>query len=127
MAKDRSDRDARGRDEEDEGGFFPELLRRGLTLGFTGFFMTEEALRRALGDTVPRDTIEYFLDQSEKMRTEFLERVSREFGRAFGAMDPAEVLTRLVEGKTIEVSARIRILADDEERRPAGTRREDGD
>ena len=33
----------------------PELMRRAIALGLTGFFTTEEAVRRALGDTVPKD------------------------------------------------------------------------
>ena len=40
-----SERKALGADES--GGLFPDLLRRGMSLGLTGFFMTEEALRRA--------------------------------------------------------------------------------
>ena len=111
-----------------EGGFFPDLLRRTLTLGFTGFFMTEEAIRKALGDSVPKDALEYVLEQSERMRSDFLDRMSREFGRAMDQMDTAEMLARLLEGRTIEVSARFRILTDheddkDDDERDRGTAR----
>ena len=108
---------------EVDGGFFPDLLRRGLTLGFTGFFMTEEAIREALGDTMPKDAIEYVLEQSERMRTDFLDRMSKEFGRAMTQMDPAEMLARLLEGRTVEVTARFRILTDDDERERGAARR----
>jgi len=81
-----------------------------LTLGFTGFFMTEEALRKALGDSVPRDVIEFVLDQSQRMRGEFLERVSRELGRVLERVDPVEVARRLLEGRTVEVSASFRLV-----------------
>jgi hypothetical protein len=99
-----------------EGRFLPELLRRGLTLGFTGFFMTEEALRRALGESVPRDWVDFFVEQSDRTRAEFLDRVSREFGRVFTALDPVEVLRRLLDGQTVEVSAKIRLSSSDRER-----------
>jgi hypothetical protein len=92
------------------GGFFPEALRRVLTLGFTGFFLTEEALRKALGDSVPRDVVEFVLDQSQRMRGEFLDRVSREFGRVLDRIDPVELARRLLEGRTVEVSARFRLV-----------------
>jgi hypothetical protein len=95
---------------EGAAGLFPELLRRGLTLGFTGFFMTEEALRRALGDSAPREMVEFLRDQSERMRNEFLDRMSREFGKVLSAMDPVEIAKRLLEGRTVEVSARIRFV-----------------
>jgi len=98
---------------EESSGLFPDLLRRGMSLGLTGFFMTEEALRRALGETAPREMIEFVVAQSEKTRAEFLDRVSREFGRALAAMDPIELAKRLLEGRTIEVSATIRFVEDE--------------
>lgn len=108
----RREREPRGRSASgsDAGGFFPEALRRVLTLGFTGFFLTEEALRKALGDSVPRDVIEFVLDQSQRMRAEFLDRISREFGRVLERADPVELARRLLEGRTVEVSARFRLV-----------------
>jgi hypothetical protein len=79
-------------------------------LGFTGLFLTEEALRKALGDSVPRDVLEFMLDQSQRMRAEFLDRVSKEFGRVLDRVDPVEVARRLLEGRTVEVSARFRLV-----------------
>ena len=99
-------------EEEDNGttGFLPDLLRRGLTLGFTGFFLTEEAVRKALGESVPRDLMDFILAQSERTRAEFLDRISREFARTLNALDPVEVVKRLLEGRSIEVSATIRLV-----------------
>lgn len=107
---------------EEPAGFFPELLRRGLTLGFTGVFMTEEAVRRALGDSVPRDLIEFVVAQSDRTRAELLERLSREFGRVLASFDPAEVARRLLEGRSIEMKATFRLVPDpatDDEEPPA--------
>ena len=101
-------------DADAQSKFFPELLRRGLSLGFTGFFMTEEAIRRALGDSVPRDVVEFVLEQSERTRAELLDRFSKEFGKVLSAVDPVEISKRLLEGKTIEVSARVRLITEDE-------------
>ena len=115
---------ARGRGAA-EGSFLPDLLRRGLTMGFTGLFMTEEALRRALGDTLPRDWMEFMVEQSEKTRAELLDRLSREFGRVISAFDPVEILRRLLDGQTIEVSARIKLGNGERSRRAA--RRGDAD
>lgn len=99
-----------GASPNDAGGFFPDALRRVLSLGFTGFFLTEEALRKALGDSVPRDVVEFVLDQSQRMRAEFLDRVSKEFGRVLERVDPVEVARRLLEGRTVEVSAQFRLV-----------------
>ena len=94
--------------------------------------MTEEALRRALGDSVPRDWLDFMVGQSEKTRAELLERLSREFGKVLTAVDPVEILRRLLDGQTIEVSARIRLANSGRSRRPgreeeAGTEEEEGE
>jgi hypothetical protein len=120
MATDEPRKRAPGRKDasgEESAGFLPELLRRGMSLGLTGFFMTEEALRRALGDTAPREMIEFVVAQSEKTRAEFLDRVSREFGKALLAMDPIEVVKRMLEGRTIEISATVRFVEDEKKKK----------
>jgi len=104
---------------DDDKGFFPEILRRGLAVGFTGLFMTEEALRRALGDSVPRDWLEFFVEQSDRTRAELVDRLSKEFGRVLSALDPVEVMRRLLDGQTVEVSAKIRLASSD----PKGPKR----
>ena len=96
-----------GLEDEEIRGFLPDLVRRGLTLGFTGLFLTEEAMRKALGDTVPRDWIEFVVSQSDRTRAELVERLSKEFGRVLSALDPVELLRRLFEGQTLEVTAKI--------------------
>ena len=109
---------------EDDGaaGFFPDLLRRGLTLGFTGFFLTEEAVRKALGESVPRDLMDFILTQSEQTRAEFLDRISKEFAGALSALDPVEVVKRLLEGRSIEVSATIRLVPSSPEKDGPGVK-----
>jgi hypothetical protein len=107
---------------EEIRGFLPELMRRTLTLGFTGLFLTEEAMRKALGDSVPREWMEFVLSQSERTRADLVDRLSREFGRAFSALDPVELLRRLFEGQTLEVSARIHFASPRESIRRSGAK-----
>lgn len=97
----------------------PELMRRAIAMGLSGFFFTEEAIRKALGDTMPKDLQDFAVDQSRRTRAEFLERLSYEIGRTLENVDVAAVLAQLLAGRTLEVNARIR-LRDDEER--GGTR-----
>ena len=111
-------------EEEENGttGFFPDLLRRGLTLGFTGFFLTEEAVRKALGESVPRDLMDFIMTESERTRGEFLDRISKEFARALSTLDPVELVKRLLEGRSIEVSAKIRLVPSDTEKGGGGVK-----
>jgi hypothetical protein len=97
--------------QEGAGGFgaLPELMRKAFAMGFSGFFFTEEVIRKALGETLPRDWADFAADQSERARAEFLERLSYEIGRAMESVDYAAVLSQLLEGRTLEVSATIKL------------------
>lgn len=99
------------RDEDDRSGVLPELARRALSLGLSGFFLTEETLRRALGDTLPRDWVDFAAEQSDRARSEFIEKLARELAATLESLDLVELLERFLEGKTIEVDARIRLRA----------------
>jgi hypothetical protein len=101
--------DEEGRLDEEGTRPIPELVRRALTLGLSGFFTTEEALRRALGDTVPKDWTDFLAETSERTRSEFLERMSHEIGRVLEGVDIGAVLRTLLEGRTLEVKAQFRL------------------
>ena len=92
-----------------ETGAIPDLVRRALSAGFSGIFMTGEALREALGDSLPQEWADFAADQSARTRSEFIERMSVEMGRAIEKIDWALVLAALLEGRTIEVTAQIRL------------------
>ncbi len=92
----------------------PELLRRALTFGLSGFFTTNEAVRRALGEAVPKDWIDFAVDQSERTRAEFIERLAGEIARTLEAVDLAAILERVLEGRTVDVRAQIQLLPREE-------------
>src|SRR3990172_10668013 len=67
----------------------PELVRRALSLGLSGLFLTEETIRKALGDTIPKDWMDFAVQQSERTRREFLERLSFELAQSLEKLDGA--------------------------------------
>lgn len=101
------------RRDEGPAARLPELLRRVLALGFSGFFMTEEAVRKALGDTLPRDWADFAADQSERTRAEFLERLAHEIAETLESVDLTALAQRLLAGNSIEVNAEIRFVPRD--------------
>ena len=107
----------RGSREGGASGAIPDLVRRALSAGFSGIFMTGEALRDAIGDSLPREWADFAADQSARTRSEFIERMSVEMGRALEQIDWAVVLAALLEGRTLEVTAQIRLG----QRGPSGT------
>ena len=101
----------RGKASSDGGRLtaVPEMVRRVLSIGLSGFFLTEEAIRKALGDAVPRDWTDFVVSQSDRTRKEFLERLSFEIGQSIEKIDFARLVTELLEGRTLEVNAEIRL------------------
>lgn len=92
----------------------PEMMRRAIAMGLSGFFLTEEAIRKAVGDTLPRDWADFAVEQSERTRAELMNRFGIELNRTFASLDVAEMFRQLVEGRTIEVKAEIRLKPEDE-------------
>ena len=105
---------------DDASGRVPDLLRRALGLGVAGLFSGEEFLRKALGDTVPREWVEFATEQSERARRDFADRVSSELGKSLQSVDLQQLAERLLQGHTVEVSARIRFLPREEDEAEAG-------
>jgi hypothetical protein len=88
----------------------PELLRRVVGLGFSGLFLGEEVVRKALGETLPKDWVEFATSQSERTRRELIDRVAGEIGRTLDAVDLPALAERLLQGHAIEVTARVRFV-----------------
>ena len=88
---------------------FQEIVRRTAMLGFSGFFLTEGAIRKALTDSLPRDWVEYASRQSEEVRGELTNRLVDEFGSWLRNLDLASLLKSVLEdhefSATIEISA----------------------
>lgn len=101
----------------DRAALLPDLFRRALALGLSGIFTTEEAFRRALGDTLPRDWVDFAVDQSERTRSEFVNRLAGELARVVETMDLEEIARRLLSENRVELKIEMRLV-------PGETRRE---
>ena len=94
-------------DDEEPLSAIPELMRRAVALGLTGFFTTEEAVRRAVGDTMPKDWTDFLAQTSDRTRSEFLDRLTREIGRVLEGVDFAAVIREYLESRTLTVKAEL--------------------
>jgi nitrogen-specific signal transduction histidine kinase len=99
---------AAGATRSESAGIVPELLRRAVGLGFSGLFTTEELLRKALGDKVPREWAEFVAAQTDRARTELIDRLAAELRRSLDGLDLEELLRRVLASHTVEIDARIR-------------------
>jgi hypothetical protein len=97
--------------EHDSTGGVPDFIRRLAAVGLSGFFTTESALRKALGDTLPKEWVDFAAEQSERTRHELLDRLAGEFGKVLEQVDLGELMNHLLTGRTVEVTAQIRLGA----------------
>ncbi len=88
---------------------FREGLRRAASLGFSSFFLTEEALRRAFNDSVPREWVDYVARQGEEVRAELFEALSMQFQKWLREIDVVEVLSEVA--RRHDISVRLEISA----------------
>ena len=86
-----------------------EIIRRVAAMGLSSFFTTETALRKAFGETVPKDWVDFANDQSERSRQEFFDRMAAEMRKAVEQIDFAEILETLLADRSIEIETKIRL------------------
>jgi hypothetical protein len=86
-----------------------DVVRRALTLGLSGLFTTNEVMRRAVGDAIPRDWVDFAVDQSERTRSDFIERLAGELARTIESIDLAGLAEKVLEGRVIEINAQIQL------------------
>lgn len=96
-------------EEQDSSGGVQELIRRMAAVGLSGFFTTETALRKALGDTLPKEWVDFAAGQSERTRHELLDRLAGEFGKVLEQVELTDLMDQLLTGRTVEVTAQIRL------------------
>lgn len=101
-------------------GIVPDLLRRALGIGFSGLFTTEELLRKAFGDSVPREWVEFAAAQTDRARRELTERIATEIQKKLDTLDLEELAARLLRSHVIEVEARVRFVPREGEPSEAG-------
>jgi hypothetical protein len=104
---------SRGRRSGPLETLYQEFVRRAAGLGLSSFVLTEEALRKAFSESLPRDWVEALSRQSSGVRKEILEGLVREFGEWLRGIDPLtfqrDVMRTLLED--FEISLEINISA----------------
>lgn len=99
-----------GGGESGDKAILPEFVRRAFAMGLSSLFTTEEAFRRALGDTVPKDWVDFAVDQSDRTRSELMGRMAEEMARVIENMDLEAVLRRMLAEHRVEIRAELNFL-----------------
>ena len=107
---------------DEAAGIGSEFIRRMAAVGLSSFFTTESAIRRAFGDTVPKEWIDFASDQSERTRSEVIDRMAQEVGKQLAETDLAELFSRFLSGHTVEINAKVRLTPRDDDDPTSGLR-----
>ena len=122
MGQDRDDEIELERAEARRAGLFEALLheaiRRTAQVGFSSFFATEDAVRRAFSEAVPRDWVDYASKQSTELRSEMIERMSAEFGAWLRTIDMAQIMSKLLAEHDFELKISVSAARRSTERAP---------
>jgi len=88
--------------------FVPEMVKRALFLGAGMLFMTEEGVRKVLGEVnLPREAVSYLLKQSDKSKKEFFGIFQRELNRFLSRVDVTRLSKEVLDGISVEINAKV--------------------
>jgi len=84
------------------------MVKRALFLGAGMLFMTEEGVRKVLGEVnLPREAVSYLIKQSDKSKKEFFTIFQRELNRFLSRVDVTRLSKEVLDGISVEVNAKV--------------------
>ncbi len=87
-----------------------EVLQRALSLGLSSLFSTQETVRKAVGEAMPPEWIDFASEQSNRARQELIERIATQIEALIQRIDVKELVESVMQGRAVEVKASIKIL-----------------
>lgn len=119
------EQDDRGNKKKDSGkpdplsevkSLFGDTLKKVITSGVTGAFMTEEALRGYLSDLkLPKELLNMILQSAQKSKDEITQRVSKEMVTMIQKIDIAKEIGKFAENHKFRISAEIDFVKKEKE------------
>ena len=92
------------------GGFVPDAVKRAVLTGMGALFMTEEGIRNFVGEVkLPKDAVNFLLQQAEKTRGEVTRVVTQEVRRFLESETLRREILKIMSSMTLEVKASIKL------------------
>ena len=90
------------------GGGLPDVAKRILLTGLGAIFMTEEGIRRSLGDMkMPKEAVGYFLYTILKQKDELLSLVGGELSKFLSKIKVHEEVQKALSGLQLHLDAKL--------------------
>lgn len=87
-----------------------DMMKKILTVGIGGYFLTEESLRSLVADIkLPKELIVGILDSANKTKSDFLRGMSKEImAQILDRVNPVELVQEILSKNEIDLSVQIR-------------------
>lgn len=87
-----------------------DTVKKLFSVGLGAAFMTEESIRKSLGELkLPKDVIQFVLQSANKGKEELVMRVGKEIGTLISHIDIVSEASKFVETHKFKISAEIDI------------------
>ncbi len=86
-----------------------DIIKRVVSIGVGGAFMTEEAVRKILDDLpLPKDIVTGLIANAKNAKGEFVDGIREEVRSYLSKVDPEQLVDRVLQKYDIEVEARFK-------------------
>lgn len=97
--------------DDSRSGGLPDLTRRLLSLGLGAFFLTEDTIRRTVGEAkLPRDVAQQVVNGAQRRKDELFAFFKREITSMISNIDFSSELRDFLRHHTVRVNAEIKFL-----------------
>jgi hypothetical protein len=95
--------------EKDKENKFGDIFKKVVTTGLSAAFMTEDAIKNALGDlSVPKELLNSVLQHAKSAKGDFIQSVKNEMKEYLNRIDLSKEVDRILNKYDLEVSAQIK-------------------
>ena len=100
-------------------GAIPEMVKKTLSMGVSGFLLSEEGIKGLVSELkLPKDVVTFLLAQSEKTRQEIARIFAEEVRKYLENNDVAEIARDFVDDMSVEIKTTIKFKYEDEKIKP---------
>lgn len=86
----------------------PDIVKKALYMGVGAAFMTEEGVRKILGEIdIPRDAIQYVVSQSDRTKDQLFGIVQTEVRNFLDRLDLTGTAKQILDGMELELTTTI--------------------
>ena len=96
-----------------ENIFLPEIIKKAVVAGLKSVIGTEEGVRSLASAAIPRDALNYLLQQIDNSKNEILRIVSREIRVFLEQVNIGSEIQKILTSLTFEIKTEIRFTPND--------------